>query len=198
MPPTVCSPSGASACYEPRVPPARYLFLIAGILGVLAMFRPMIGIGRGPVRVELSAYELSFGLEKSHKALTMRLPLVVELKMPADVRETRDDLRLVAAASRTAALAYIPAGLILLIGAFGVWRKRSGRVEAAFAILFALISIGAWFGVRYGVAYGIEEEPALARLHFEPVFGAHVLLITGALAIVGGLLVLLGRDEASA
>jgi hypothetical protein len=177
------------------VPASRYLFLIAGILGMLAMFQPMIAIGRGPVKVELSAYELSFGLGKTRAALDMKIPSLAKKHIPPDVLQTRDDIKLVSDATKGAALAYIPVGILLLIGAFCVWRKKSARGLGAVAVLLGAVSIAAWFGIRYGVAYGIEEEPALARLHLQPVFGAHVLLVAGALAIIGGLKAVLRRDD---
>jgi len=173
---------------------SRYLFLIAGILGVLASFQPMISIGRGPVKVELSAYELSFGLSKSRKILDAKIPSLAKRHIPPDILQTRDDIKVVSDATKGAMLAYIPVALLLLIGAFCVWRKKTARPLGALAILLGSISIAAWFGIRYGVAYGIEEEPALARLHLHPVFGAHVLLVAGALAIVGGLKSVFRRD----
>jgi hypothetical protein len=176
------------------VPASRYLFLIAGILGVLALFQPMISIGRGPVKVEMSAYELSFGLGRTRAAIDLKIPSIAKRHIPPDILQTRDDIKLVSDATKGAALAYIPVALLLLIGAFCVWRKSSARPLGALALLLGLISIAAWFGIRYGVAYGIEEEPALARLHLQPVFGAHVLLVSGALAIIGGLKSLLRRD----
>jgi hypothetical protein len=176
------------------VPASRYLFLIAGILGVLAVFQPMISIGRGPVKVELSAYELSFGLGKSRKLIDAKIPSIAKKHIPPDILQTKDDIKLVSDATKGAALAYVPALVLLLLGAFTVWRKRTWRPLGALAILMGLISIAAWFGIRYGVAYGIEEEPALARLHLQPIFGAHVLFVCGALALLGGLKALLNRD----
>src|SRR5262245_21866340 len=153
------------------------------MLGVLALFRPMIAIGRGPLRVEVSAYDLSFGLAKTHKLLDRKLPALAEKHVPADVLQTRDDIKLVADASRGAALAYVPAALLLLLGALAIARKRTGRIEAVAAIVLALASAAAWLGVRYGVAYGIKEEPALARLHLELQLAAHMLLVVALLAI---------------
>jgi hypothetical protein len=169
------------------VPASRYLLLLAGILGVLAVFQPMIGLGRGPVRLEVSAYDLSFGMDKTHFALNAKIPAFAAKKIPADVLQTRDDLALVMDASRGAVLAYIPAALLLVIGAICVWRKRTPKPLAIASALLGLLAIGAWFGIRYAVMYGIEEEPALERLKFEAMFGAHVLLVTGIVAIVGAL-----------
>lgn len=176
------------------MPASRYLFLIAGILGLLAAFQPMISIGRGPVKVELSAYELSFGLGKTRTALDYKIPALAKRHISPDILQTRDDIKLVSDAMKGAVLAYIPVALLLLIGAFCMWRKKTARALGAFALVLGAVSIAAWFGIRYGVAYGIEEEPALARLRLQPVFGAHVLLVAGVLAILGGLKSLLRRD----
>lgn len=169
------------------MPASRYLIVLAGILGVLAIFQPMIGLGRGPLRLEVSAYDLSFGMEKTHRALEAKIPAFAAKKIPPDVLVARDDMALVMKASRGAALAYIPSVLLLLIGAFCIWRKRTPKPLAVVAALLGLVNIAAWAGVRYAVMYGIEEEPALARLKFEEVFGAQVLLVTGIVAVVGAL-----------
>jgi len=167
------------------VPASRYLILLAGILGVLAVFQPMIGLGKGPLRMELSAYELSFGLEKTHMVLDAKLPGFATKRIPKDVLETRDDIKLVADASKGAALAYLPAGLMLLIGLFCVVKKKSTPKPLAIVTgVLGLISIAAWAGVRYAIIYGKAEEPALARLQFGAVFGAHVLLVAGICGVI--------------
>jgi hypothetical protein len=166
------------------MPESRYMLLIAGIIGTLAMFQPMMSLGRGPLKIKTSAYELSFGLDRIHKVVDRKLPGFAEQRVPADIRETRDDIKLVVHASRAAALAYVPAILILLLGGFAVWRKRTHLAVALGVLPLALASIGAWFGARYGVTYGREEEPALARLHFQLEWAAHVLLVVGVVVIV--------------
>ena len=169
------------------MPASRYLFLIAGILGVLALFQPMIKIGRGPVSVEASAYDLSFGFKKTHKVLDVNIPGFAAKHIPPDVLQTRDDIKTVADASKHAALAYVPAALLLALGILTVKIKRTPRVLGVVAGVMGLLSAAAYFGVRYGIAYGIEEEPALARLNFRAVFGAQVLLAVGIIAVLGAL-----------
>ncbi len=177
------------------MPASRYLILLAGILGVLAVFQPMIGLGRGPVKVELSAYDLSFGLRRTHMALDVKIPAFAAKKIPPDILETRADMKLVADASRGAVLAFVPAALLLLLGIIALKLKRTPRAVAICAGLLGLISIAAWAGVKYAVMYGIEEEPALERLHFKAVFGTHVLLATGIFAVLGALASFRKQDE---
>jgi hypothetical protein len=170
------------------VPASRYLILLAGILGVFALFQPMIGIGRGPLRIGVSAYELSFGLTKTHMALDAKLPDFATKRISADTLQTRDDIKLIADASRGAALAYVPALLLLLIGGFTIWRKRTPRALAVVSGVLGLVSSAAWASIHYAIIYGREEEPALARLQFKAEFGALALLIAGVLALVAGVL----------
>lgn len=166
---------------------ARYIVFVAGLLGVLGMFQPLLVIGRYKLRAEVSAYELSFGLSKTHKALDAKLPFVVEMKIPPDIREARDDIKIIMDASKNAALAYIPAAVLLLIGAFAVWKKRLDRPLAALCILFGLASAAAYVGLKYGIAYGEEEEPILKRVSIELLIGAKILLAGGVAAVVAGL-----------
>lgn len=166
---------------------ARYIVLIAGILGVLGMFQPLMKVGRYKLRTELSAYELSFGLTRTHKALDTKLPLLVEMKIPQDIRDARDDIKIIMDASKNAALAYIPAALLLLIGAYATWKKRLNRPLAALCVLFGLASAAAYVGLKYGIAYGEQEEPILKRVSIELLIGAKILLAGGVAAIVAGL-----------
>jgi hypothetical protein len=169
------------------------LLVIAGALGLLAMFQPMVALGRGPVKVTTSAYDLSFGFAKLHKTLDRKLPGFAEKRLPADVRETRDDIKTVADASRGAAFAYVPCALLLVLGLISISRRRTPLGVAIAASVLGLLSIAAWFGVRYGIAYGIEEEPALQRLHRDLQYGAHVLLVAGLITIVAAVLALRER-----
>lgn len=186
-----------TALPKPAAPTSynRYIVLIAGIVGVLGMFQPLMSLGRSKLRIEVSAYELSFGLSRTHKVFDTRLPLIAELKLPPDIRSTRDDIKTVLDAAKGAALAYIPAALLVLIGAFAVWRKRLGRVLGGAALLFALASIAAYFGTRYGIDYGKDEEPLLKRVGLELALGAHVLLGVGIAGAIGGLSSLLKPDR---
>jgi hypothetical protein len=170
---------------------ARYIVLIAGILGMLGMFQPLFTIGRFKLRTDFSAYELSFKLDKAHALIDKKLPFLVELKLPPDVREARDDIRTIVHASRGAALAYIPSALLLLLGIFAVKRKRLGRPLAGVALLFGIASVAAYIGLKYGIAYGEEEEPLLKRTALHLEIGAKILLAGGVAVVVFSLAELL-------
>lgn len=166
---------------------ARYIVFAAGLLGVLALFQPLMKLGHYKLRTEVSAYDLSFGLEKTHKALNAKLPFVIARRIPPDVRQARDDIKVVMDASQFAALAFIPAAMLLLIGSIAVYRKRLNRPLAALCVVFGLASAAAFVGLKYGIAYGEQEEPIIKRVSLELLIGAKILLAGGVAAVIAGI-----------
>lgn len=164
----------------------KHVVLLAGILGICAGFAPMLEIKQGRIAVEFSARQLSFGLDKPHSYLERDLPRFAEKHLPSALRSARDDARLIAEVSRWAALAYAPAAVLALVGLIGVLRRRFGRVLGSAALLFGLGSIGAWIGLRYGIAYGLEQSD-LKRTEISLLFGAHVLILVGIAGVVAGI-----------
>jgi hypothetical protein len=175
---------------------ARYIVLIAGVLGALGLFQPLFSVGRFKLHTDFSAYELSFKSSKAVKLVEAKLPLLVELKLPPDVRETRDDIRTIVEAARHAALAFIPAGILLVLGAIAVKRKKLGRPIAALAVLAGLASAAAYFGLKYGIAYGEAEEPIVKRLNLQLEIGAKILLAGGLGAAIFAAVALIKGENA--
>jgi hypothetical protein len=176
---------------------ARYIVLIAGIFGCLGLFQPLFSIGRWKLRTDFSAYELSFKSSNARKLVETRLPLLVELKLPEEVRETRDDVRTIVEGAKNAALAYIPSALLLLIGIVGVKRKKLGRPLAALALIAGVGSIAAYIGLKYGIIYGEQEEPILKRMNLQLEIGAKVLMAGGVASVIFAAVALV-KGEASA
>jgi len=160
-------------------PNARYIVLIAGVLGFLGLFQPLISMGRYKLRAEFSAYELSFKSTDAHKLLDAKIPKFVERKLSADILSTRDDIKMIVDASKNAAYAFIPSILLFVIGGIALKRKRLGRPLAALALLFGIASAAAYLGLKYGIFYGEQEEPIVKRLNLELQIGAKVLLAGG-------------------
>jgi hypothetical protein len=174
----------------------KHLLLVAGIIGLLGIFAPLFSVGRGPLRIGVSAKELSFGLERTHDLINKKLPNIVESHLPPDVRETRDDVKLVINGAHHAVLAYVPALLLLVLGIVGLVRKRVGWIMGAGAILLSVASIVSWFGLRYGLAYGMAEEPILKRTDMTLENGAHALVLAGVVGLLGGVLAIVRRERA--
>lgn len=157
----------------------KHIVFVAGVVGLVGLFVPLLEIRHGIVGVELSAKELTFGFKGTHALLQKELPAVIERRLPASIRSGRDDARLIAHASKHAALMYIPAALLLVLGLVGLSTKRPfGRGFGALALLFGLASIAAFIGLRVGLRYGLEEA-MLKRTTVELLNGAFLLFVAG-------------------
>jgi hypothetical protein len=172
----------------------KHVVLLAGIIGVCAVFAPMLEVRKGRIPIEFSARQLSFGLERTHSIIERDLPRGAEKYLPSAVRETREDVRLVAKAARWAALAYAPAALMLLAGLVGVLRRRFGRALGAFALLLGLGAIAAWIGLRFGVRFALDHSD-LKEVEVSLLFGAHLLLLVGVVGVVAGIGALVRPDR---
>lgn len=171
----------------------KHVLLLLGILGVSGFFAPMLEVKQGRVAIELSARRLSFGLDPEHSILERNLPPLAEQHLPASVRSTRDDARLIAEASRWSWISYVPAALMVLLGLAGIRRRRFGRVLGALALLAGLASIGGWLALYYGIPRALAEA-ALKRTQVSLLFGAHLLLLVGAAGMAAGIGALLRPD----
>jgi hypothetical protein len=161
---------------------------VAGLIGLIGMFVPLVSLGKGVTHVEVTAKELSFGLKRVHQLIDHQLPALVKKQLPKDVVTGREDVRTVLKALRGAAAAFIPALVILLLGVSGMWRGQFSRRLAIVAVVCGVASIVAYLGLRYGIDYGENEEPMLKRVQLTVEVGAYLLIVAGIGGIVGGAL----------
>lgn len=162
---------------------AKHVLILLGLVGVLGVIMPFAEVRKGIAAVQLSAKDLSFGLEKTHATLDRKLPKLVEKRLGSTVIDTRDELKLVADGLKYAALVFLPAALLVVIGIIAVIRKRLGRVLASFALLLGIVSLASWIGLHYAIDYALEEAD-VKGMTIELMAGAHMLLV-GALAGLG-------------
>lgn len=172
----------------------KHILLLFGVLGATAVFAPMLEVTqRGAPTMEFSARTLSFGLRTQHSRIERELAKV-EKYLPRSVRVTREDVRLVAEATQWAALAYVPAALMALLGLIGILRRRFGRVLGFFAVLCGLASIGTYLGLRIGIPMALEESN-LKQTKIALLLGAHLLVVVGIAGVVAGLGALIKPDR---
>ncbi len=169
---------------------AKHILFVAGLIGLIGMFVPLVSLGKNLTHVDVTAKELSFGLARTHQLLDAKIPVSIGKHVPKDLLEDRDDVRTVIDGLRGAAAAFIPALLILLCGVAGMWRGRFGRGLAAAALACGIASIAAYLGLRYGIDYGQAEEPLLRRVDLTIEIGAYLLIVAGIGGIIGGALAL--------
>jgi hypothetical protein len=162
------------------------LFAIA-IIGIVGAFLPLIQIRSHGIPLDVTPKELSFGFEKAHALIDYKLPSFAEKRLPADIRSTREDIRLVGQAMKWAMALFIPIALMMLFAVLAQWKGRLTRASAVFVVLLGAISATSWFVLRYALDYGLEEV-ALKRTTIVLAPGAHFLLVAGLAAVVVGLL----------
>lgn len=172
---------------------AKHVLILLGLVGLLGLIMPLAEVRKGVAAVQLSAKDLSFGLEKTHAALDRKLPKLVERRLGSTVTDTRDELKMVADGLKFAALLFAPAALLVLIGIIAVLRKRLGRVLAGTALLIGLVSLASWIGLHYGIDYALEEAD-VKGMTIELMAGAHMLIV-GAIAGMGVGLAALVKPE---
>jgi hypothetical protein len=169
---------------------AKHALILLGLVGILGVVMPLAELRKGPVGVTLSAKELTFGLEKTHALLDKKLPAFAEKRLGETVRETRDDVKLVADYLKWSVFVYTPAVLLVLLGIIAVRRQRMGRVIAGSAAFLGLVALGAWIGLHYAIDYAIAEAD-VKGMTIELMSGAHMLLLTAATGLglgIGGLI----------
>lgn len=171
------------------------LFAIA-IIGIVGAFMPLIQIRSHGIPMDVTPRELSFGFEKAHKVIDYKLPGFAEKRLPADIKSTRDDIRLVAGAMKWAMALFIPIALMMLFAVLAQWKGRLTRIAAIVVVLLGAISAASWFVLRYALDYGLEEI-ALKRTTVVLAPGAHFLLVAGIGAFVVGLIGTIRPEAAS-
>lgn len=175
--------------------------LAAGVAAVIGLFLPFVHVRRPPIGLSFTAKELSFGMEKVRTVvekqlpgLERRLPKLVDKRL-GRVHDAQDDLTTVLEASKFSALAFVPGALLGVLGVIGLLRRRAGRLLGAPAVLFGLISIAGWFGLRWAMGFAVEEAE-IDKLEVSMQFGAHFLLGIGVLGVIAGLGALFKPDGA--
>jgi len=176
---------------------ATKVFLLAiALIGASGIFMDLIVVKTHGIPIKLTARQLSFGFERTHKVLDYKLPPFVEKRVPRDYLDARDDARLVAGAVKWAFVLYIPVGFLLLLGLGAQFSGRLTRAACAFAIFLGVLMSASWFVIRYAIDYGLSELE-LRRTTIVLAPGAHLFLILGIATIVVGLVGLIRPEPHS-
>lgn len=168
------------------------MLLAALVAGIAGLFLPFVEVHTPIVRVGFTAFDLTFKMDRAHKLVDTKLPALAKRRLKR-VTSAQEDLRLALEASRFAAVAFVPAILLGVLGVIGLLRKHVGRFLGALGLLLGLVSIAAWIGLRMGVQYAMEEAE-LGRTTVELALGANLLLVVGGIAVLAGLGALFAPD----
>lgn len=176
------------------------MLIAAGVAAVFGLFLPFIHITRGPVSIGFNAKDLTFGMAKTRAVVEKQLPGFTQKPLPnvaehqiSRVRDAQEDLHTALDYSKYAAYAFLPGLILGLLGGIALWRKRAGRLLGLMALPFGIVSVGAWFGLRYAIVYAVEEAD-ISKLEVTMQLGGHALLVIGVLGVVAGFGALLQPD----
>lgn len=170
--------------------------MIAMVASIVGAFLPMVDIKYGRITMGLTAFDLSFKMEKTRSLAETEIPRLPKSigKRLDNLRSDQADLQLVLEASRWATAAFVPGILLGLLGIVGLIRRRVGRVIGALAIPLGLASVAAWFGLRFAMQYAAAEAD-LGKITVSLQVGAHALLVIGALGLLCGFGALVKPDR---
>jgi hypothetical protein len=162
---------------------AKYLVLVAGLMGLVAFFLPMVTAEHQGQKISASAFQavrgVSIGEEKLDEASKTQAAATPEGQKA--VSDMGDFLTKVKAFLYGV---YAPALLLTLFGLIGVLKKKFGRGFGVLSVLLALVVLGLW--ALFFMAQGeVNKDATEGKIALG--LGIHLLLGTGILAFIGGI-----------
>jgi hypothetical protein len=145
----------------------KFIILVGGILGLLAFFLPLVSVQRGGTSATVSAFQIIKGLDT--------VSVAVDQASTVDVATSASAQSDIGAMKGIVMAIFAPAALLTLLGGLGVMRRRFGRLAGTFSLLAGLAGLGI-AAVLKGAAGG------------DSGIGMSILLLTGALGVIGGVL----------
>ncbi len=182
---------------------SKFLVLVGGIVGIVSFFLPLIAVKDSGVEGAVSAFQIVKGLDKASEVVTGaagELAKTAEEAGAAELQKATAEANDAFGKIKTVVMAiYAPALLLLIIGAIAVMKKQFGRVGGTFAFLFGLIGLGIW-AILNAAANEVAADIAKGGGAGESVKGIamHLLMVTGALGLVGGLMALIKPERKAA
>jgi hypothetical protein len=166
----------------------KILVLLGGIAGVVGFFMPFARghNDRANIDQSVSAYQLAKGLDKKELLAEAEKLKISKEDAERAATELEEGLK---EAQGFAIIAYAPAALLAIIGAFAVAFRRFGRLGGVFAFLLGGASAGIW--ALLNAAAGHAEKAQSVSLGI----GAHLLLVAGIAGLVAGLGALVAPDR---
>jgi hypothetical protein len=158
---------------------AKFMVLVAGVLGIIAFFLPMIAMPMKTATATPSAFEIVRGIdaEALDEVAAVRL---VEGVQGLNERQAADKVEKGLGMVRGLVMvAFAPALWLLVLGGVGVW-KRFGRGLAIVSMMVSFTSLWIWDTLDSAATrVGGPDGPAI---------GLDLLMVMGVAGMVGGVL----------
>jgi hypothetical protein len=172
----------------------KFLVLAGGIAGLIGFFLPFTKghEERTNLDISFSGYQLVKGIDSIKDAVkeVAADAKKVETSRAVDESLAKEMEEGMSAVRGFALIAYAPAALLAIMGAFALVLRRFGRLGGVFAFLLGAVSAGIW-GLLWAAAGEARHEGTTLSLQM----GAHMLLVAGIAGLVAGLGALVVPDK---
>lgn len=163
---------------------------LAGVVGVIGFFLPLVSVGHQGVTASFSTASLVSGVGDIRKHLdgVGELTEAQAAEAQAGVAAFNEGLK----QARPVFIAiFIPSALLLLLGILGIAVGRFGRGLGALALVCGLAAIGIYLLLRSVVGEAASQEAAQGAIGS----GAHLVALSGVLGLVFGISALISPER---
>jgi hypothetical protein len=165
---------------------AKFIVLGGGVLGLLGFFLPLITASYGGVNAQMSTFQLVSGIDKLEEIVDVKLDEVPP-EAKAGLAEFNENLK---KARGIFYALFAPAALLLLMGLLAVAKARMGRGLGVFAFLVGGAGVGVW-----ALLQTVIGEAAKSGGEAAGGIGMHLILVSGVLGIIAGLIALISPER---
>jgi hypothetical protein len=173
---------------------SKFAVLLAGLVGIAAFFLPLIAVKNSGVEGALSAFQIVTGVDSAKEIVDNALAESAQAYVDkANIAEASSAAKSALNEVKGVTLAlFAPAVLLAILGIVGLIRQQFGRLAGTGSVLLGLLGLAVW-----AVLNQAANDAAVDITAGESVkgIGMHLLLGTGALGFLGGLLALIKPDR---
>ena len=165
---------------------AKFMVLVAGLMGLVAFFLPFLSVEAEGKSVSVSAFQAVRGISVVEKEVDKAAGAATAATAEGQAALGELDEVLTKVKSFLYAM-YAPALLLVLFGLIGVVKQKFGRGFAILSLLMGLIALGFW-ALLFMAAGEANKGEGQGDAQVALGLGVHLLLGTGILGFLGGII----------
>src|SRR5262245_16829791 len=162
---------------------AKFMVLVAGLLGLIAFFLPFLKAEGQGKSASISAFQAVKGIDTALDATDQAAASATTAEAKSATAEIADVVNKVKAFLYAM---YAPALLLFLFGLVGVLKKKFGRGFGILSLLMGLVALGFW-ALLFMAAGEANKDSTGTDVKVALGLGVHLLLATGILGFLGGI-----------
>lgn len=163
---------------------AKFMVLVAGLVGLIAFFLPFLSAESQGKSASISAFQAVKGIDGAIDATDQATAGATNAEAKSARAEIADVVNKVKAFLYAM---YAPALLLFLFGLIGVIKKKFGRGFGVLSLLLGLVALGFW-ALLFMAAGEANKDQGGADVKVALGLGVHLLLATGILGFLGGII----------